>query len=83
MHKNNNISDFEKCLAAKNDMELISIVADEYANRGLSRDELIEAGMDGIAKARKHYDEEQGFSFNAYAVWWVRQRMLQAIHEKE
>ena len=73
-------NDFEKYLAAKSDKELVSIVAEEYTDSGLSRDELVEAGMDGIAKAHEKYDTKQGYSFNAYAVWWVRQRILQSIN---
>ena len=73
----------ERCLKAKSDEELVSIVAEEYADSGLSKDELLKAGRDGIAKACELYDKKNGSSFNAYAVWWVRQRILQAISEKE
>ena len=79
----NNTKDLREYLSAKSDEELVSIVAEEYANIGLSRDELVEAGMDGIAKAREKYDKNKDFSFNAYAVWWVHQRIIQAINEKE
>ena len=72
-----------KYLKAKSDEELVSIVAEEYADSGLSKDELLKAGRDGIDKARELYDKKNGSSFNAYAVWWVRQRILQAISEKE
>ena len=41
-------------------------------------DELIAAGMEGVAKAHEHYDESRGFMFQAYAVWWIRQAMRQA-----
>ena len=81
-NKKNSASGFEKYLAAENKEELVSMVAVEYADRGLSKDELVKAGMDGIAKACEHYDEKLCFSFNAYAVWWVRQRILQAISAK-
>lgn len=75
------VNDFETYLAAKSDEELVSIIAEEYANSELSMDELIEAGMDGIAKAHDLYDNKNhDFSFNAYAVWWIRQRILQAIN---
>ena len=62
---------------------LVSIVAEEYADSRLSKDELAKAGMDGIANAQEKYDKENGFSFNAYAVWWVRQRIIQTINEKD
>ena len=72
----------EKYLKAMSDEELVSIIADEYANSALSKEELLKAGRDGIAKARELYDKKNGSSFNVYAVWWVRQRILQAISEK-
>ena len=72
----------EKYLKAKSDEELVSIITEEYADSGLSKDELLKAGRDGIAKAHELYDKKNGSSFNAYAVWWVRQRILQAISAK-
>ena len=72
-----------KYLKAKSDEELVRLVAEVYANCRLSKDELLKAGRDGIAKACELYDKKNGSSFNAYAVWWVRQRILQAISEKE
>lgn len=72
----------EKYLKAKSDEELVSIITEEYADCGLSKDELLKAGRDGIAKAHELYDKKNGSSFNAYAVWWVRQRILQAISKK-
>ena len=70
-------------LNAKSDEELVGMIAEEYADGILSKDKLVKAGMDGIAKAREKYDAKQDFSFYAYAVWWVRQRILQAINEKD
>ena len=67
----------------KSDEELINIVAEEYADSGLSKEELLKAGREGIIKARERYDEKMDFSFNAYAVWWVRQAILQATCEKD
>lgn len=52
--------DMKKCLNAKSDEELVSMIAEEYADKGLSKDELMGAGMDGIAKAHEKYDEKQG-----------------------
>lgn len=68
-------------LDAKNDEELVSIIAEEYAAQGLTHEELMQAGHDGIAKAHEKYEEKNDFSFNAYAVWWIRQRILQALNE--
>lgn len=81
--RKNNTKDLEKYLTAKGDEELVGIVVEEYVNKGLSKEKLTEAGKDGIVKAREKYDKSQGFSFNAYAVWWVRQTIIQAIEEKK
>lgn len=78
-----NADHLRKYLNAKSDEELINIVAEEYADKGLSEEELLKAGREGIIKAREKYDEKMDFSFNAYAVWWVRQAILQAICEKD
>ena len=75
-------TDPKKYLKAKSDEELIGLVAEEYLGKGLSMEELLKAGRDGIVKAREKYDKTQDYGFNAYAVWWVRQRILQAINEK-
>ena len=60
----------------------VTSVAKEYLNNGLSLDELVEAGKTGIAKAAIKYDNSRGFRFISYAVWWIRQSILQAIEEK-
>ena len=70
-------------LNAKSDEELVGMIAEEYADGILSKDKLVKAGMDGIAKAREKYDAKQDFSFYAYAVWWMRQAMIQAINKKD
>ncbi len=75
-------NDERKFIDAKNDEELISLVTEEYADKGLTQEELMEAGRSGIAKAHGHYNEPKEFSFNSYAVWWIRQQVIQAIHEK-
>ena len=54
-------------------------VARQYQNRGLSFEELIKAGREGLAKAALKYDASRGFKFIAYAVWWVRREILIAI----
>ena len=59
-------------------------VAAQYQNQGLSFEELIEAGTEGLKKATQKYNtEEADFKFMPYAVWWIRQAMIQAINEKE
>ena len=57
-------------------------VANQYQKRGLTLEELIEAGNEGLKKAAMKYDASRGFKFIAYAVWWIRQSILQAIEEK-
>ena len=54
-------------------------VARQYQNRGLSLEELIKAGREGLAKAALKYDASRGFKFIAYAVWWIRRDILAAI----
>lgn len=67
----------KKYLNAKSDEELVVLIAEEYADGILSKEELVEAGMNGITKAHKKYDKKYDFSFNAYAVWWVRQAIFE------
>ena len=67
--------DMKKCLNAKSDEELVSMIAEEYADKGLSKDELMGAGMDGIAKAHEKYDEKQG----RIALIFENARLLQAF----
>ncbi|MBR6894392.1 MAG: sigma-70 family RNA polymerase sigma factor [Bacteroidaceae bacterium] len=64
-------------------LPLVEKVADEYQNQGLTLEELIEAGKDGLKKAEERYNPKADFSFESYAVWWVRQRIIQAIEEKK
>ena len=68
----------KKYLAAKSDQELVVLIAEEMKDEGRTMDELMAAGMEGVAKAHEHYDESRGFMFQAYAVWWIRQAMCQA-----
>ena len=58
-------------------------IAKQYLDKGLSLDELIEAGKSGLEKAALKYDHSRGFKFIAYAVWWIRQPMLVAMESKE
>lgn len=80
---NNNSNDLEIYLAAKNDEELVKIIAKEYTESGIPMDKLTEAGMIGICKAHENYDEEHGFNFNAYAIWWIRQQIKQTLIAKD
>ena len=67
----------------KANMRFIVSVAAQYQKRGLTLEELIEAGTEGLRKAAMKYDTSRCFKFIVYAVWWIRQSILQAIKEKE
>ena len=58
-------------------------VANQYKDRGLTVKELIATGEDGLRKAAKRYDTKAYYEFIAYAVWWIRQSIIQTIAEHE
>jgi RNA polymerase primary sigma factor len=57
-------------------------VAKQYQNQGLSLNDLMNEGNMGLIKAARKFDETRGFKFISYAVWWIRQSILQAISEQ-
>ena len=62
-------------------LRFVTTIAKQYQDRGLTLEELIEAGNKGLEIAAKKYTPESKFIFIAYAVWWIRQSILAAISE--
>ena len=64
-------------------LRFVVTVANQYKDQGLSLPDLINEGNVGLIRAAEKFDETRGFKFISYAVWWIRERILQALAEEQ
>ena len=73
----------EMNLLEKANMRFVVSVANQYQKRGLTLEELVEAGTEGLRRAAVKYNFEADFKFIAYAVWWIRQSITQTLEKNK
>ena len=73
----NNKTDIQKMI--DDNRGVVEAVAKQYQGQGLTMEQLIEEGNKGLAKAAERYDPSKGCKFVSYAVWWIRQSILEAL----
>ena len=78
--RNNDQAALERLVKAN--LRFVVSVAKQYQNQGMSLNDLIDEGNIGLMKAAQKFDETRGFKFISYAVWWIRQSILQAFSEQ-
>ena len=70
----------EKLLSSN--LRFVITIAKKYQGKGLDLEDLISEGNIGMINALKHFDPDKGYRFITYAVWWIRQAIIKALHEK-